>query len=232
MSSPKLTVAVLFGGASTERDVSQLSVTSVLRELDRDKYELLPVGITRSGVVSLHRGAFAHCRWPLGAERCPHSLPAFPCARPPRADGTKPSVAVATAGGSGFPVLHGALNGEDGTLQGLLELARHPYVGCGVTGSANCMDKAYRQAAICRGRHSPPPGAAVYRGVPSAELAAKVEAELGWPVFVKPVNLDPRWASAGPAMPKSWPPPWRKPSAMTARFWWRKPIPGRRWNAP
>ena len=49
MSSPKLTVAVLFGGASTEHDVSQLSVTSVLRELDRDKYELLPVGITRSG---------------------------------------------------------------------------------------------------------------------------------------------------------------------------------------
>ena len=56
MSSPKLTVAVLFGGASTEHDVSQLSVTSVLRELDRDKYELLPVGITRSGEWFLYTG--------------------------------------------------------------------------------------------------------------------------------------------------------------------------------
>jgi len=83
------------------------------------------------------------------------------------------------------------MNGEDGTLQGLLELARLPYVGCGVTGSANCMDKDIAKRLFAAAGIPTARGFTVYRGeVPSpTELAAKVEAELGWPVFVKPVNL-------------------------------------------
>lgn len=89
-----------------------------------------------------------------------------------------------------FPVLHG-MNGEDGTVQGLLELAQLPYVGCGVTGSANCMDKDIAKRLFAEAGIPVAGGFTVYRGEePSpAELTAKVEAELGWPVFVKPVNL-------------------------------------------
>lgn len=74
------------------------------------------------------------------------------------------------------------MNGEDGTLQGLLELARLPYVGCGVTGSANCMDKDIAKRLFAAAGIPTARGFTVYRGeVPSpAELAAKVEAELGW----------------------------------------------------
>ncbi len=191
MSSPKLTVAVLFGGASTEHDVSQLSVTSVLRELDRDKYELLPVGITRSGEWFLYTGELSLItdgRWEQSDARTPCLLspvPAHHGLMVQKADGWQPLRVDLV-----FPVLHG-MNGEDGTLQGLLELARLPYVGCGVTGSANCMDKDIAKRLFAAAGIPTARGFTVYRGeVPSpAELAAKVEAELGWPVFVKPVNL-------------------------------------------
>lgn len=191
MSSPKLTVAVLFGGASTEHDVSQLSVTSVLRELDRDKYELLPVGITRSGEWFLYTGELsliADGRWEQSDARIPCLLspvPAHHGLMVQKADGWQPLRVDLV-----FPVLHG-MNGEDGTLQGLLELARLPYVGCGVTGSANCMDKDIAKRLFAAAGIPTARGFTVYRGeVPSpAELTAKVEAELGWPVFVKPVNL-------------------------------------------
>lgn len=191
MSSPKLTVAVLFGGASTEHDVSQLSVTSVLRELDRDKYELLPVGITRSGEWFLYTGELSLItdgRWEQSDARIPCLLspvPAHHGLMVQKADGWQPLRVDLV-----FPVLHG-MNGEDGTLQGLLELARLPYVGCGVTGSANCMDKDIAKRLFAAAGIPTARGFTVYRGeVPSpAELAAKVEAELGWPVFVKPVDL-------------------------------------------
>ena len=191
MSSPKLTVVVLFGGASTEHDVSQLSVTSVLRELDRDKYELLPVGITRSGEWFLYTGELSLItdgRWEQSDARIPCLLspvPAHHGLMVQKADGWQPLRVDLV-----FPVLHG-MNGEDGTLQGLLELARLPYVGCGVTGSANCMDKDIAKRLFAAAGIPTARGFTVYRGeVPSpAELAAKVEAELGWPVFVKPVNL-------------------------------------------
>jgi len=132
MSSPKLTVAVLFGGASTEHDVSQLSVPSVLRELARDKYELLPVGITRSGEWFLYTGELSLItdgRWEQSNARTPCLLspvPAHHGLMVQKADGWQPLRVDLV-----FPVLHG-MNGEDGTLQGLLELARLPYVGCGV----------------------------------------------------------------------------------------------------
>ena len=164
MSSPKLTVAVLFGGASTEHDVSQLSVTSVLRELDRDKYEILPVGITRSGEWFLYTGELsliADGRWEQSDARIPCLLspvPAHHGLMVQKADGWQPLRVDLV-----FPVLHG-MNGEDGTLQGLLELARLPYVGCGVTGSANCMDKDIAKRLFAAAGIPTARGFTVYRG--------------------------------------------------------------------
>ena len=191
MSQEKLTVAVLFGGASTEHDVSRLSVSSVLRELDREKYEILPVGITRSGEWLLYSGdvsLIADGRWEQPELTTPCLLspvPAHHGLMVQTPDGWQPRRVDVV-----FPVLHG-MNGEDGTVQGLLELAQLPYVGCGVTGSANCMDKDIAKRLFAEAGIPVAGGFTVYRGEePSpAELTAKVEAELGWPVFVKPVNL-------------------------------------------
>lgn len=191
MSNPKLTVAVLFGGASTEHDVSQLSVTSVLRELDRDKYEILPVGITRAGEWFLYSGELSLItdgQWEQSGALTPCLLSPIPAHHGllvQKPDGWQP-VRVDVV----FPVLHG-MNGEDGTVQGLLELAQLPYVGCGVTGSANCMDKDIAKRLFAAADIPTAKSFTVYRGeVPAPEeLAARVEAELGWPVFVKPVNL-------------------------------------------
>jgi len=191
MSQEKLTVAVLFGGASTEHDVSRLSVSSVLRELDREKYEILPVGITRSGEWLLYSGdvsLIADGRWEQPELTTPCLLspvPAHHGLMVQTPDGWQPRRVDVV-----FPVLHG-MNGEDGTVQGLLELAQLPYVGCGVTGSANCMDKDIAKRLFAEAGIPVAGGFTVYRGEePSpAELTARVEAELGWPVFVKPVNL-------------------------------------------
>lgn len=191
MSSRKLTVAVLFGGASTEHDVSQLSVTSMLRELDPDKYDILPVGITRKGDWFLYSGELsliADGRWEQSEALTPCLLSPVPAHH---------GLLIRESGGWQpqrvdvvFPVLHG-MNGEDGTVQGLLELAKLPYVGCGITGSANCMDKDIAKRLFAEAGIPTARGFTVYRGeVPTeAELAERVGQELGFPVFVKPVNL-------------------------------------------
>lgn len=191
MSSRKLTVAVLFGGASTEHDVSQLSVTSVLRELDPDKYDILPVGITRKGDWFLYSGELsliADGRWEQSEALTPCLLSPVPAHHGlliRKSGGWQPQRVDVV-----FPVLHG-MNGEDGTVQGLLELAKLPYVGCGITGSANCMDKDIAKRLFAEAGISTARGFTVYRGeVPTeSELAERVGQELGFPVFVKPVNL-------------------------------------------
>ena len=191
MSKPRLTVAVLFGGASTEHDVSQLSATSVLQQLDPEKYEILPVGITRQGSWFLYSGEISL----IADGRWAQSGALTPCLLSP--DPAHHGLLVQTPEGwlprrvdVVFPVLHG-MNGEDGTVQGLLELACLPYVGCGVTGSANCMDKDIAKRLIAAAGIPVARGFTVYRGeLPQPEeLTARVEAQLGWPVFVKPVNL-------------------------------------------
>ena len=191
MSKPRLTVAVLFGGASTEHDVSQLSATSVLQQLDPEKYEILPVGITRQGSWFLYSGEISL----IADGRWAQSDALTPCLLSP--DPAHHGLLVQTPEGwlqrrvdVVFPVLHG-MNGEDGTVQGLLELACLPYVRCGVTRSANCMDKDIAKRLIAAAGIPVARGFTVYRGeLPQPEeLTARVEAQLGWPVFVKPVNL-------------------------------------------
>ncbi len=132
--TPRIRVAVLFGGASEEHDVSVRSAAEIASSIDTDKYEPIYLGIARSGEWSLCGRPCAD--WELAAG--------------PRAvispDPAIHGVVAATDGqiirvDAAFPVLHGR-NGEDGAIQGLLELAGIPYVGCGIEASAICMDKS------------------------------------------------------------------------------------------
>ena len=138
----KKRVAVVFGGCSSEYTVSLQSACSVLENLDPQKYEVLPIGITRSGDWYRYTGPYgkiADGSWPVNpAENTPVAV-----SQNRSAKGflllakEKPVLAPVDAV---FPVLHGK-NGEDGTLQGLFELAGIPVVGCNTLASALCMDK-------------------------------------------------------------------------------------------
>lgn len=173
---PKTRIAVLFGGRSGEHDVSIRSAASVIEALDREKYEVIPLAINREG------------RWLSPAESV-RLLP--PESR--KSTSTDKLVTVAKEPGetSGldvmFPVLHGTF-GEDGTIQGLLELADIPYVGAGVFASAAGMDKDAMKRLFRE------------RGLPSVEHVAllrqdrqefveRIEQQFGYPMFVKPANL-------------------------------------------
>ncbi|MGH9716226.1 MAG: D-alanine--D-alanine ligase family protein [Candidatus Acidiferrales bacterium] len=137
-SQKRLRVGVIYGGRSGEHEVSLASATSVIRALDPEKYEVVPIGITKDGRWLVGTGAQKMLPEVLkSGERV--SLPPDPTAAAlvPLSPGTgRPSVSVDVI----FPVLHGTF-GEDGTVQGLLELAGLPYVGAGVLGSAVGLDK-------------------------------------------------------------------------------------------
>ncbi len=209
----KIRVGVLFGGRSGEHEVSLLSAASVVDAIDKNKYEVVPIGITKDG------------RW-LTSDHAERLLRGHhPEARHLRAGDpdVTPGAAVLSKGESVmvppvpgielqpfetnlphrrtsdrainvdviFPVLHGTF-GEDGTIQGLLELAEIPYVGAGVLGSAAGMDKdvmkrLFRQAGLDIVKH-----ATVLRsqweGDPK-KVRREIEKTLKYPVFVKPANL-------------------------------------------
>ena len=179
------TILILFGGCSSEHDVSLHSAAAVMRALEH-RYALLPVGITRSGRWLRYTGtadAVESGCWDSrpGCAPCTLSLDRGE-RRLILLDGSGRSETFDAA----FPVLHGK-NGEDGTVQGLLELVGAPMIGCGVLSSALCMDKdrAHRLAAAA--------GIAVPRGAVFTRLSERGEIEssaasLGWPVFVKPVR--------------------------------------------
>jgi D-alanine-D-alanine ligase len=213
----KVRVAVVFGGRGPEHSVSCMGGGNMLGAIDRDKYEVIPVGITREG------------RWVLAADE-PARLTA--------SQGQLPSVeAVAEPGGSVvpwgapgegalagrepgqglstsapahiphllgdvdvvLPVLHGPY-GEDGTIQGLLEMAGVPYVGAGVLASAVSMDKEYMKIifqakglpvgryVVVRERDWPPEQAEGAVADLERKRTADAIAELGWPLFVKPAR--------------------------------------------
>lgn len=185
-------VVVLFGGMSSEHEVSRVSAGTFVRNLDRTKYEVLTVGITKEGrwlYTEANAAQMADDSW----EELPGNMPCV--ISPDRADhgmilfaptGQVEKLNVDVV----IPVLHG-LWGEDGTVQGLLELAGIPYVGCGVLASAACMDKAVANALF---EHSGIPHTlwlSCTRWEVEQDLdgvCAAVEAKLGWPVFVKPAN--------------------------------------------
>lgn len=186
MGDGRIRLVLLFGGRSAEHEVSCTSAVSVLRVLDQSKYDVVPVGITHEG-----RWLLAEETQKLLATGGQRALPASLEVAGPEVE---PLVTIEepSAAGAGdvvvFPLLHGPF-GEDGTVQGLCELAGVPYVGTGVLGSAVAMDKTtakrlFAQAGIPQ---------ANYLAFPEwqrpDDLAKRVEADFGWPVFVKPANL-------------------------------------------
>jgi len=164
----KLRVAVLAGGRSSEHEISLASARSVAAGLDRERYDVREIEIGRDGRWALGEGSRAEL--PTGAKEAPLPIPAE--GRPPEPLGDVDVV---------FPVLHGPF-GEDGTVQGLLELADVAYVGAGVTGSALAMDKDLFKA-VMRDK-----GVPVVRSV-TARREATVENPFGYPVVVKPARL-------------------------------------------
>lgn len=183
----KWAIGVLFGGCSTEHDVSLSSAAAVLAHLDREKYEPIPVGITRDG--SWYRyygdvGEIGKDRW----RQHPGCVPATLSVNRTMKGlielvGTEyrftPLDAV-------FPVLHGR-NGEDGTLQGLLELAGMPFVGCGTLSSAVCMDKEVSKMLVREAGIEVAPFWTLAAGESLDTALAKAE-EFGYPVYVKPAR--------------------------------------------
>jgi D-alanine-D-alanine ligase len=191
----RIRVAVVFGGRSSEHAISCVTAGSVLRVIDPQQYEAVPIGITPKG------------RWVLGA-RDPARLAITDGRLPEVADEGGTVVLPISAGAAEvivsepgtvprtlgevdvvLPLLHGPY-GEDGTLQGLLELAGVPYVGSGVLASAIAMDKHYMKLMLAA--HGLP----VCRHVlvepgplePQRERVTAQTADLGWPVFVKPAR--------------------------------------------
>jgi D-alanine--D-alanine ligase len=185
-SHDRLRVLLLFGGRSAEHDVSRVSAVKVAAALDPARYEVLPVAITREGrwlVASAARDAIA-----VGAHA---ELEAFEVEGdlvPVDAGGLAPSLGAALDCDVVFPILHGPY-GEDGTVQGLCELAGLPYVGSGVIGSAAAMDKVTAKR-LFGSFMLPQARAQLFRdGGDRADFAAAVATELGFPCFVKPSNM-------------------------------------------
>jgi len=190
----KLRIGVVFGGRSGEHEVSLRSARSVIDALDPARYEVVPIGITKAGrwiagdVAALEAGSPTTGRAAtLLPEPSEAALLAIDAAK-----GASPAgLSVISELDVVFPVLHGPF-GEDGTVQGLLELAGLPYVGAGVVGSAVGMDKAiFKQVMTAVGLPVLPWVLCTRRQWqrdPEAILAA-VESTLPYPVFTKPVNL-------------------------------------------
>lgn len=183
----KQTVAVLFGGQSSEHEISCISAATVIENINRDRYDVILIGITEDGrwlltesVEEIRSGAWKNgtVRAVVSPDNGHHGVLLI--------DGeqiTCRRVDVA------FPVLHG-LYGEDGTVQGIFELAGIPYVGCGVLASAVSMDKLYTKIIVDTLGIRQAGYVAVRKEELSRmdEVTARVEAALTYPVFIKPCN--------------------------------------------
>ena len=186
----KKRILVIFGGQSSEHIVSCMSAVNVINNIDRDTYDVRIVGITEEGhwllVDSVE--AIQDESWRDGTVQAVLSP-----------DATEKSVIVIDGAGikkikvdGAFPVLHG-LYGEDGTIQGLFELAKLPYVGCGVLASAVSMDKFFTKiiadwVGVRQAAYEPVMKEEIAGTEGMAEAVKRVEARFAYPVFIKPSN--------------------------------------------
>lgn len=202
--SQKRTIGVLFGGRSTEHQVSLVSASSVMSALNTEKYDIVPIGITLQGQWMTGKNAMTYLKTGSGPEPEHVFLPADPAQKQLLIASRELSVKLDVI----FPVLHGSF-GEDGTIQGVLELADLPYVGAGVLGSAVCMDKiVQKQVCLHAGLPTVP-----YKWLHSIDwqkqqhtneslvlndqigsashddMLKHLAEALGFPVFVKPASL-------------------------------------------
>jgi D-alanine--(R)-lactate ligase len=175
MTNP--TIAILFGGCSEEHDVSVKSAIEIAAAIDTSRYEPLYIGISKAGEWKVCERP--HSAWDngdarsavLSPDRATHGVLVF------ERDGTSRTVRIDAV----FPVLHGK-GGEDGAVQGLLELAGIPYVGCGIESSAICMDKALAYVVARNAGIATPDFFVVDK------VSSKRPDELELPVFVKPAR--------------------------------------------
>lgn len=183
----KTTIAVLFGGCSTEYEVSLQSAYAVIENLDPQKYHVILLGITRQGNWLKYSGDTEQIQNGTWQDH-PSCVPAV--ISPDRSthgilvvnNGTVMSIPIDVA----FPVLHGK-NGEDGTVQGLLEIAGIPSVGCGVLSSAMCMDKTVARRLVHLAGIKIPRSLVLSSPIPEQELLRQ-SAHLQYPLFIKPAN--------------------------------------------
>jgi D-alanine--D-alanine ligase len=190
-SGKKIRLLVLYGGRSAEHEISCISGMHVVSAVDPARYELRLVGITTAG-------DWVDVTPPVGPGAAPGGRRALPSPDAIAGSGgsantiERVGAVSATSENEGplvvLPLLHGPL-GEDGTVQGMLEIAGVPYCGPGVAGSAAAMDKGLAKgllaaAGIAQARHI-----FLREGEIDGTLAARIESELGWPVFVKPANM-------------------------------------------
>ncbi len=187
--SGKKRVAVIFGGQSSEHEVSRFSAEAVIRNIDTEKFDVAMIGITKDGRWLSYDGPIGLIgtgEWQQLAESSQQSQQVLLTAGSAIAEAEKDNKKIDVV----FPVLHGC-NGEDGTIQGLFELAGIPYVGCGVLGSALGMDKAYakiifEKAGLPQGKYL------VYNRKQIInefdKIASDVESTISFPCFVKPSN--------------------------------------------
>jgi D-alanine---D-serine ligase len=183
----RTTIAVLFGGCSSEYEISLQSASAVIQSMNPEKYDIVLLGITRQGEWRKYSGPIESIQndtWGqhgscvpaiLSPDRKTHGIILFE-------DGRTATLRIDAA----FPVLHGK-NGEDGTVQGLLALAGIPCVGCGTLCSALCMDKDIAHRLVKSWGINTPPSVAVYAGIAESELI-KLTHILKYPLFVKPAN--------------------------------------------
>lgn len=197
----KKKVAVIFGGQSTEHEVSRVSAQSVINNIDRSKYDIVMIGITKDGRWLSYdgpTGLLSTGEWQAVAEaeakgvlqgaqaEGAAGMELENCTRGVLASAEKDGRPVDVV----FPVLHGC-NGEDGTVQGLFELARVPYVGCGVLSSAMGMDKGYSKIVFDKEKIPQGKYLVFNRKQISKDpekLSGEVEKLLTYPCFVKPSN--------------------------------------------
>jgi len=191
-SPRKLRIGILFGGRSGEHEVSLLSAASILNSIDKTKYEVIPIGITKQGQW-LTSGDAQHL---LAGDTKPapdlkKRATANSIALRASADPVQQSGSLAQSLDVIFPVLHGTF-GEDGTIQGLFELADIAYVGSGVLGSATGMDKSAMKQLFAAAGLPQTPHVNLLRSEWKSDAKRcikRIEKKLTYPVFVKPANL-------------------------------------------
>ena len=179
----RINLVIIFGGQSAEHDVSCSTAAHVMKAVNPDRYTVTALGIDRTGQWHLAESAMA------ALDQGPDAIPAQL-----EASGRSVSSALALSAASAsgatvvMPLLHGPL-GEDGTVQGLLELLDVPYVGAGVLASAVGMDKALSKDVLARHGIAQPRYVAVRDSDISPSRLEQIAAELHYPIFVKPANM-------------------------------------------
>lgn len=183
----KKVIAVLFGGNSSEYEVSLQSASSVLENMDKEKYEIVPIGITRQGEWIHYKGEIDKIKdntWSEDIDKlCPVVVSQNPAVGGIIELGQTENKVIKLD--LVFPVLHGK-NGEDGTVQGVFELANIPVVGCGTLSSALCMDKDMAHKLVGAAGITVPKSVTIEQSM-MVELN-KLTEDLRYPLFVKPVR--------------------------------------------